>query len=407
MSLSHRYNIRHTLLASPRLLTYKEDTNTSGGRTSSEKSTIRKWSISGYVCLWQSKEVRYCLIQSETRVRNSFSYPICYFTVLWMSNEKYDRLFRQNQDWIKIGCKIDAQAASCTINAPLDSSTGSDLGFIMIPGAQVRTTCSSKKNNNENFLRFLDSSTRLWSPRSRGSCRESVCGRGSPPAGLATSPTRSRSPAPWTTAWARRTSRACTATSTWPGTAWAASCWRPGLRTTLTAQQVFIEAYYKEGAIGIANNVLQGIVLLGSYLPDLFGSHENVFQVPVLTAVGELDGLTISFVFRLSLFSWSKERFSFNNFFDREWKESQEAEDLIGMPGRFPVHVINDANHGQVWLPTVTCTDPFSPLCLANLEVFPFFDRRWQAVRSQPLLPARTSLLRSRSRRHDARFSNK
>ena len=145
MSLSQRYNIRHTLLASPRPLTYKEDTNTSGGRTSSEKSTIRKWSISGYVCLWRSKEFRYCLIQSETRVRNSFSYPICYFTVLWMSNEKYDRLFRQNQDWIKIGCKIDAQAASCTINAPLDSSTGSDLGFIMIPGAQVRTTCSSKK----------------------------------------------------------------------------------------------------------------------------------------------------------------------------------------------------------------------------------------------------------------------
>ena len=32
----------------------------------------------------------------------------------------------------------------------------------------------------------------------------------------------------------------------------------------------------------------------------------------------------------------------------REWKESQEAEDLIGMPGRFPVHVIDDANHGQV-----------------------------------------------------------
>ena len=93
--------------------------------------------------------------------------------------------------------------------------------------------------------------------------------------------------------------------------------------------------------------------------------------------------------------------------FDREWKESQEAEDLIGMPGRFPVHVINDANHGQVLLPTVTCTEPFSPLCLAILEVFPFFDRRWQAVRSQPLLPAKISRLRSRSRRHDARFSNK
>ena len=47
---------------------------------------------------------------------------------------------------------------------------------------------------------------------------------------------------------------------------------------------------------------LTGIVLLGSYLPDLFGSHENVFQVPVLTAVGELDGLTVSFVFRSPIF---------------------------------------------------------------------------------------------------------
>ena len=174
MSLSHRYNIRHTLLASPRLLTYKEDTNTSGGRTSSEKSTIRKWSISGYVCLWQSKEVRYCLIQSETRVRNSFSYPICYFTVLWMSNEKYDRLFRQNQDWIKIGCKIDAQAASCTINAPLDSSTGSDLGFIMIPGAQVRTTCSSKKTT------IMRTSSDSWTAVRASGRRDPEAAAGSP-----------------------------------------------------------------------------------------------------------------------------------------------------------------------------------------------------------------------------------
>ena len=29
------------------------------------------------------------------------------------------------------------QAASCSINPPLETSTGSDLGFIMIPGAQV------------------------------------------------------------------------------------------------------------------------------------------------------------------------------------------------------------------------------------------------------------------------------
>ena len=67
--------------------------------------------------------------------------------------------------------------------------------------------------------------------------------------------------------------------------------------------------------------------------------------MPVLTAVGELDGLTVSFVFR------SFELLSPGNLYKwiiREWKESQEAEDLIGMPGRFPVHVIDDANHGQV-----------------------------------------------------------
>ena len=178
MSLSHRYNISHTLLASPRLLTYKEDTNTSGGRTSSEKSTIRKWSISGYVCLWRSKEFRYCLIQSETRVRNSFSYPICYFTVLWMSNEKYDRLFRQNQDWIKIGCKIDAQAASCTINAPLDSSTGSDLGFIMIPGAQVRTNCSFKKNKRKTTI--MRTSSDSWRAVRASGRRDPEAAAGSP-----------------------------------------------------------------------------------------------------------------------------------------------------------------------------------------------------------------------------------
>ena len=33
-----------------------------------------------------------------------------------------------------------SQAASCTINPPLETSTGSDLGFIMIPGAQVPTS---------------------------------------------------------------------------------------------------------------------------------------------------------------------------------------------------------------------------------------------------------------------------
>ena len=41
-----------------------------------------------------------------------------------------------------------------------------------------------------------------------------------------------------------------------------------------------------------------GIILIGSYLPDLFGDQSNAFPVPVLTVVGELDGLTISYVYR-------------------------------------------------------------------------------------------------------------
>ena len=72
-----------------------------------------------------------------------------------------------------------------------------------------------------------------------------------------------------------------------------------------------------------------GIILLGSYLPDLFGDHDNTFPVPVLTAVGELDGMTLSFVYR-------------------EWEEALEAEAAHGTPGRYPVQVIDDANHGQV-----------------------------------------------------------
>ena len=77
--------------------------------------------------------------------------------------------------------------------------------------------------------------------------------------------------------------------------------------------------------------------------------------MPVLTAVGELDGMTVSFVFRsFTFFKLGHDEASIPLCKEmlircvREWKESQEAEDLIGMPGRFPVHVINDANHGQV-----------------------------------------------------------
>ena len=44
-----------------------------------------------------------------------------------------------------------------------------------------------------------------------------------------------------------------------------------------------------------------GILLIGSYLPDLFGDQSNQFSVPVLTVVGELDGLTISYVYRSAI----------------------------------------------------------------------------------------------------------
>ena len=70
-----------------------------------------------------------------------------------------------------------------------------------------------------------------------------------------------------------------------------------------------------------------GVVLLGSYLPDLLGDQSNEFPVPVLTAVGGLDGLTLSYVYR-------------------EWLESSVAE--AGQPGRYPVIVVEGVNHGQV-----------------------------------------------------------
>ena len=47
-----------------------------------------------------------------------------------------------------------------------------------------------------------------------------------------------------------------------------------------------------------------GIILVGSYLPDLFGDQSNQFPVPVLTAVGELDGMTISYVYRCNILSF-------------------------------------------------------------------------------------------------------
>ena len=40
-----------------------------------------------------------------------------------------------------------------------------------------------------------------------------------------------------------------------------------------------------------------GLILFGSYLPDI-PSTNNTFPVPVLSAVGTLDGLTMSIAYR-------------------------------------------------------------------------------------------------------------
>jgi len=70
-----------------------------------------------------------------------------------------------------------------------------------------------------------------------------------------------------------------------------------------------------------------GIILFGSYLADGFGGNgeTNVFPVPVLTAMGSLDGGALSYV-------------------TREARESHKPE----LEGKFPVFVIDRVNHGQV-----------------------------------------------------------
>ena len=42
---------------------------------------------------------------------------------------------------------------------------------------------------------------------------------------------------------------------------------------------------------------IMGLILFGSYLPDI-PSTNNTFPVPVLSAVGTLDGLTMSIAYR-------------------------------------------------------------------------------------------------------------
>ena len=70
-----------------------------------------------------------------------------------------------------------------------------------------------------------------------------------------------------------------------------------------------------------------GILLFGSYLPNGFlgNGDTNVFPVPVLTAVGSLDGGSLSYVAR----------------------EARESKNPV-LQGRYPVLVIDRVNHAQV-----------------------------------------------------------
>ena len=90
-----------------------------------------------------------------------------------------------------------------------------------------------------------------------------------------------------------------------------------------------LETYIKDHSEKAA-----GIILIGSYLPDLFGDQSNAFPVPVLTVVGELDGMTISYVYRSvksrKVFSIKMSLFTL----PREYKESMAAEASLGEENR-------------------------------------------------------------------------
>ena len=100
----------------------------------------------------------------------------------------------------------------------------------------------------------------------------------------------------------------------------------------LSTQKVF-QAGHSLGGIMLEtwakdnSDLSSGIILFGSYLPNgFFGNGDtNVFPVPVLTAVGSLDGGALSYVRR----------------------EAREAQDPV-LQGQFPVFVIDQVNHAQV-----------------------------------------------------------
>jgi len=109
-------------------------------------------------------------------------------------------------------------------------------------------------------------------------------------------------------------------------------CLKKAQQLGLGTQKVF-EAGHSLGGIVLETwakdnaDLSTGIILYGSYLPNGFGGNgdTNVFPVPVLTAMGSLDGGALSYV-------------------TREARESSNPD----LEGKFPVFVIDRVTHGQV-----------------------------------------------------------
>merc|ERR1719322_2040164 len=183
--------------------------------------------------------------------------------------------------------------ASCNLLPALDDAIGADIGFIMIPGAQIPGE-RYQPLAQEIQLQMKDKA-RVWVGVTKGWFADF--------------------PNPLEIAGALND---CMDQATADGHV------GPVYIGGHSLGGIMLETYIKDHPERAA-----GIILVGSYLPDLFGDQSNQFPVPVLTVVGELDGLTISYVYR-------------------EWIESMIAEDALGVEDKYPVVVIDDANHGQV-----------------------------------------------------------
>merc|ERR1711935_195853 len=203
-----------------------------------------------------------------------------------------------------------SSAAKCTIYPPMEGATGDDVAFIMIPGAQIE---GKRYEDLGRAIQEQMPGARLWLGITKG--------------------------------WLGNFPNPIEISGA------VDDCLQQGFSSSL-AGPVFIGGHSLGGImletwVGDNPDKAEAIILLGSYLPDLFGDHSNSFPVPVLTAVGELDGMTLSYV-------------------AREWVESRIAEEALGAPGRYPVVVIEDANHGQIAsgeIPSfVTDNDIVSPI---------------------------------------------